>query len=91
MMPRPRFTVRQAKLAVLLVAVVLGAFEAGRRWEREHAVSVSQRIALRRVRAEWLAASRAYRAAALSADTAHSAVPSASTTAQAPPPAGNPR
>lgn len=33
-MPRVRFTVRLLMLVVLAVAVLLGAFEAGRRWER---------------------------------------------------------
>lgn len=33
-MPRVRFTVRLLMLAVLLVALALGVFEAGRRYER---------------------------------------------------------
>jgi len=33
-LPRFRLTVRQAMLIVLLVAALLGAFEAGRQWER---------------------------------------------------------
>lgn len=33
-LPQARFTVRRLMIAVILVAVVLGAFEAGRRWER---------------------------------------------------------
>lgn len=33
-LPRFRLTVRQAMLIVLVVAALLGAFEAGRQWER---------------------------------------------------------
>jgi hypothetical protein len=32
--PRVRFTVRRLMLLVLIVAALLAAFEAGRRWER---------------------------------------------------------
>ena len=32
--PRMRFTVRRLMLVVLIVAALLTAFEAGRRWER---------------------------------------------------------
>lgn len=34
-LPRPRFTVRWLMVAAFVVAALLGAFEAGRRWERE--------------------------------------------------------
>lgn len=37
-MPRVRFTVHLLMTAVLLVAVALAGFEAGRRWERTHPV-----------------------------------------------------
>ncbi|MDE2104702.1 MAG: hypothetical protein KGL39_46125 [Patescibacteria group bacterium] len=40
-LPPMRFTVRRLMGAVLLVAIILGAFEAGRRWERaKHPVLV---------------------------------------------------
>jgi hypothetical protein len=34
--PRVRFSVRWMMVAVILAALFLGAFEAGRRWERVH-------------------------------------------------------
>jgi hypothetical protein len=43
--PRVRFTVRRLMLAVLIVAVLLTAFEAGRRWERtKRAAQLSNRL-----------------------------------------------
>jgi hypothetical protein len=42
-LPRLRFTVRRLMLVVAIVAALLTAFEAGRRWERVH----RQRGALR--------------------------------------------
>jgi hypothetical protein len=33
-LPRLRFTVRRMMVAVIFAAALLGAFEAGRRWER---------------------------------------------------------
>jgi DMSO/TMAO reductase YedYZ molybdopterin-dependent catalytic subunit len=34
--PRVRFTVRRMMVAVAILAAILAAFEAGRRWERNH-------------------------------------------------------
>jgi uncharacterized membrane protein YidH (DUF202 family) len=41
---RVRFTVRQMMLVVLIVAALLTAFEAGRRWERAERADPSHRI-----------------------------------------------
>lgn len=35
-LPRFRFTVRGIMILVIMVAIGVGGFEAGRRWEREH-------------------------------------------------------
>jgi hypothetical protein len=40
--PRIRFKVRHVMLLVLLVAALLGTFEAGRRWERQRPRSASR-------------------------------------------------
>lgn len=39
-LPRVRITVRWLMIVVVLAAVVLGAFEAGRRWERSDDTSI---------------------------------------------------
>ena len=42
--PHVRFSVRQMMVAIIFAAVLLGAFEAGRRWERVHRLRGTLRV-----------------------------------------------
>lgn len=52
-LPRVRFTVRRLMIAVLAVAALLGAFEAGPRWERANNPLTSLKIYSRRQVGLW--------------------------------------